>query len=191
MNDTNTTSHSNAFATAAEHVLGIEGGYSNHKADSGGATNYGITEALAREHDCDGPMRELTRRTALHIYHDHFWGWMHLDEVHALAPIVARELFDAGVNVGRRRVWRWLQRALNVLNRGGRDYADIATDGWPGQNSLQALRAYLRTRPSDGGRVLAALLNAMQAHHYLTLAEDRPKDEAFVFGWVKQRVLRD
>jgi len=181
---------SEAFRNAVVHVLDVEGGFSDHQADSGGATHYGITEALAREHDYTGPMRDLPQATALQIYHDHFWAWMHLDEVHAIAPPVACELFDAGVNVGRRRVWRWLQRSLNALNRRERDYDDIAVDGWPGDQSLRALRGYIEDRP-EGGPVLASLLNALQARHYLTLVEARPKDEAFMYGWVKQRVLQE
>ena len=41
-----------------------EGGYANQPADKGGATCFGITEAVARDHGYRGPMRQLRRQEA-------------------------------------------------------------------------------------------------------------------------------
>lgn len=180
--------YSTSFDRAVEEVLGIEGGYSDHEADSGGATRYGVTEALARRYGYEGPMDELPQRRAVEIYHEHFWAWMRLDEVASRSEEVALELFDSAVNCGRERAWTWLQRALNVLNRGERDYEDIEDDGLPGPETLGALQAFLQARPDEGAVVLHEMLNALQGHHYVTLAERRSKDEAFVYGWFLQRV---
>lgn len=177
-----------AFKRNLEDLLNVEGGFVDDPADSGGATNLGVTEALARQYGYEGPMKDLPRAKALAIYREHFWKWMMLDELHDRAPNTTRELFDAGINIGRRRVWRWLQRSLNALNRNQQDYTDIKMDGWPGQNTKQALYAYLSARPEDGDNVLAATINGLQAHHYITIAEARPKDERFLFGWIKQRI---
>lgn len=185
------SSYSDAYDQTLSSVLAIEGGHVDDPADSGGATNYGITEALAREYGYDGPMKHFPRRKAQEIYHEHFWKWMRLQKIHNWAPQTAHELFDAGVNIGRRRVWRWLQRALNALNRNERLYSDIATDGYPGPETLTALHDFLTARPDDGDRVLAAILNSLQAHHYVTLAEARKKDERFLFGWIRQRVIEE
>ena len=42
-------------------VIDREGGYVNHTADRGGATCWGITEAVARAQGHAGAMRELPR----------------------------------------------------------------------------------------------------------------------------------
>jgi lysozyme family protein len=42
-----------------EEVIGREGGYSNHPADRGGATRWGITEAVARAHGYRGVSADL------------------------------------------------------------------------------------------------------------------------------------
>lgn len=180
--------YSQRFESAFEQVLDIEGGYSNHVADSGGKTKFGITEPLAREYDYNGAMRDLSLDEAKSIYYNHFWLWMDLDSIHSIAPLTARELFDAGVNVGRRQVWRWLQQALNALNRNQRDYANIKIDGWPGPNTQNAIRGLIMTRGEDGDEVLSRAIDCKQGAHYLDLAEARPKDQEFVFGWFKQRI---
>lgn len=179
---------SDAFENAAEKILDLEGGYSDHPDDSGGKTNYGITEALAREYGYDGSMRDINQVVALDIYRRHFWDWMRLDEVHEVAPVLAEKLFDAGINVGRRQVWRWLQRVLNALNRQEKDYDDISVDGWPGPETLGALEEFIGKRGAEGDGVITKLIDSMQGHHYLTLAESRPKDESFLYGWARQRL---
>ena len=56
------------FNEAFERLLEHEGGYSNHAADKGGKTMYGITEAVARAHGYVGNMRELSADFAKKIY---------------------------------------------------------------------------------------------------------------------------
>jgi Glycosyl hydrolase 108 len=46
-------------------VIGREGGYSNHPADRGGATRWGVTEAVARAHGYRGDMRSGNLSAAL------------------------------------------------------------------------------------------------------------------------------
>lgn len=45
-----------------EALIDREGGFVDHPADRGGATCFGITEAVARAHGYGGAMRELPRR---------------------------------------------------------------------------------------------------------------------------------
>jgi hypothetical protein len=55
--------------------------------------------------------------------------------------------------------------------------------------TIAALREYLSKRgPADGAKVLLRALNALQGAFYIGLAESRPKDERFVYGWFFNRV---
>lgn len=173
-------------------VTGIilrEGGYVCHPDDSGGATCWGITEALAREYDYTGRMEDLTQEEAKRIYKTAFWDVLHLDDVYALSAAVAEELFDTSVNIGPSVAGGWLQRSLNAFNLKGTTYPDLKVDGLVGPGTLGALGKYLTFRAKDGGEeVLLKSLNALQGAFYLSLAEKREKDETFVFGWFKNRV---
>jgi len=179
-----------SFEKALKHTLGIEGGYSNDPADSGGKTRYGITEAKARAWGYTGDMRELPVELAERIYKRDYWDIIHLDEVAALSEPVALEMFDTSVNCGPSVPVKFLQRALNIFNRGGTDYPDIAVDGLIGRNTLHALGAFLKRRGKLGSDVLVESLNSQQGAFYTDLAERRPKDEAFAFGWFANRVLK-
>ncbi len=56
-----------AFAAAFARLIAVEGGYVNDSADSGGRTNWGITEAVARAYGYNGEMSELPRSLAAGI----------------------------------------------------------------------------------------------------------------------------
>jgi lysozyme family protein len=176
------------FDEAAPRLLKIEAGYSNNPADSGGETNWGITVAVARAFGYLGSMQDMTKAQALIIYRKRYWDAMMLDSVAAVSGVVAEEMFDTGVNMGIDVAGFFLQRSLNLLNRKGSMYADIATDGRIGPMTIAALQSYLRGRPTNGEIVLLRTLNAQQGERYLKLAESREKDEEFVFGWFLNRV---
>jgi lysozyme family protein len=177
------------FERALKHTLGIEGDYVNDPRDSGGATRYGITEAKARAWGYTGPMSQLPLDLAKRIYRADFWDIIRLDQVAALSPALALEMFDTGVNCGIGIPVRFLQQSLNALNREGVDYPDLAVDGVIGQNTLAALGIFLRRRGENGSRVIVEMLNCLQGHYYIDLVERRPKDEAFIFGWFLNRVV--
>lgn len=176
------------FDTLIEPLLGREGGYSNNPADTGGPTNWGITERVARAEGYPGSMQAMTRDTAKLIYRRRYWTAPGFDKVAALSVPLAEELFDTGVNMGVGTAARWLQRALNVLNRGGKDYADLTPDGQVGQATLDALASLQKARGALGFTVLLKALNCLQGAHYIELAEQNPSQEAFAFGWLANRV---
>jgi lysozyme family protein len=176
------------FNTAYDTVLGKEAGYSNDPRDSGGATKYGITEAVARAFGFFLPMNMLTLEKAKAIYRAKYWDALQLDEVARLAPVVAGELFDTAVNLGTGQAGTFLQRALNVLNKEASWYPDVLADGRIGPMTLAALREYMGRRADEGQIVLMRALNALQGAFYVELAERRGKDEAFVYGWLLNRV---
>ena len=104
-------------------------------------------------------------------------------------PRIAAELFDTGVNMGPAVAVTFLQRALTALNRSGRDYPDLVPDGRIGAATLAALDAFLAVRgTSSGETVLLRALEALQGERYLRLAERRPANEAFLYGWLANRI---
>lgn len=177
-----------AFDAAFDELLGIEGDYSDDPADSGGATRWGITEAVARRHGYTGPMNRLPLAIAKEIYRASYWDAQQLDTIAMLSHRIAWELFDTGVNMGVSQAGEFLQMSLNVFNRQATDYLDIEVDGEVGQATMAALTAFLKRRGKDGETVLLRALNALQGAAYIELAERRDKDERFVFGWFLNRV---
>ncbi len=169
-------------------VIDREGGYVNHPADRGGATRWGITEAVARAQGYVGAMRDLPRDEAVSIYRRLYWQRPAYDQVARRAPLIAAELFDTGVNMGTGTATGFLQRALNALNRAARDYPDIAVDREIGPRTLTALDAFLRVRGAGGETVLLRAIEALQGERYIALAERRPSQETFLYGWLANRI---
>ncbi|HVL78431.1 MAG TPA: glycosyl hydrolase 108 family protein [Sphingomicrobium sp.] len=169
-------------------LLEREGGYVNHPADRGGPTNWGITEAVARAHGYKGAMRTLPRSEAAAIYRRLYWLRPRIDEVAKRSRRIAAELFDTGVNMGPAVAVTFLQRALSALNRNARDYPDLTPDGRIGPQTLQALDSFLKLRGKGGETVLMRALDALQGERYVRLAERRPANEAFLYGWLANRI---
>ena len=185
-----------------DELIDREGAYVGHPADKGGPTRFGITEAVARAHGYGGAIAALPRDEAAAIYRRLFWLRPRFDEVAERCPRVAAALFDTGANMGPAVAATFLQRALTALNRGGRDYPDLTPDGRIGPSTLAALDAFLETRGgrepgSPGGQtarnprgetILLRALEALQGERYLRLAEKRPANEAFLYGWLANHI---
>ena len=169
-------------------TIGREGGYSNHPADTGGPTRWGITERVARANGYQGDMRALSRETAVLIYKTQYLIRPGFADVAALSPRIGEELFDSGVNIGPARPALWFQMALNALNNGGTLYGDVAEDGDVGPGTLAAFKAYLRARGADAESVMLKVLNGLQLAFYIDISRSRAANEAFTFGWVRARV---
>jgi len=169
-------------------VLEREGGYVDHPADRGGETRFGITAAVAHANGYDGAMRAFPMAEARAIYRRLYWEQPRFDAVARLAPNVAATLFDTGVNMGTAVATGFLQRALNALNRGARDYADVAPDGVIGPATLAGVTAFLAKRGAGGEVVLGKAIAALRGERYVALAERRPTNEAFLYGWLDNRI---
>lgn len=169
-------------------LLDREGGYSNHPADRGGPTNWGITQAVARTHGYSGTMQALSRNSAKEIYRDTYWKAPGFANVASVTAQVAAELFDTGVNMGTGVASGFLQRALNALNRNQQDYADLKIDRKIGPATIKALQAFCTIRGKKGATVLTKALDALQGERYIALAESRPANEAFLYGWLANRL---
>lgn len=166
--------------------------YTNDPKDSGGPTKYGITQAALSAHrgyTCSAmDVANLTREEAVEVYTKAYVIAPGFDRVAALSNGIATELVDTGVNCGPAVATTMLQRVLNAFNGEGRLYADIPTDGGCGPATLAALKAYLLKRGPEGELVMLRALNALQGERYIDIAERRSSQEAFVYGWMKERV---
>ena len=142
-------------------LLKHEGGFSDHPADPGGKTRFGITEAVAREVGYRGDMRELPIDLAKRIYKERYWDAVRADE---LPEAVRYVVFDAAVNSGPRQAIRWLQRAA-----GAKD------DGIIGPQTLAAVRA------ADPEQLVRRML--AQRLRFMTGLPNWP---AFGRGWARR-----
>ncbi|AVE56017.1 hypothetical protein APD02_12175 [Acinetobacter baumannii] len=172
-----------------DELIKREGGYVNNPADRGGATKYGITQAVARENGWNGNMKDLPLEFAKSIYRKQYWLEPRFDQVNALSPSVAEELLDTGVNCGTGFAKPLLQRALNLLNNQGKaGWPDLKVDGVYGSATLGALKTYLSKRGKDGEKVLVRVLNIMQGQRYIEICERNKSQEQFFYGWIANRI---
>lgn len=165
-----------------------EGDFSDNPADKGGATRWGITEAVARKSGYAGDMRALPRGFAVAVYTKQYINGPGFNKVHALSAAIGEEIIDTGVNMGISVPGPWLQRILNAMNQQARTFPDLVVDGDIGPATLAALRSVLEQRGADGERVIVRALNCLQGVRYLELTEKRAANEAFFFGWMLNRV---
>lgn len=173
-----------------------EGGYVDNVDDSGGETNYGITYQTAmtfghewKHYNWDGGISSMPLSFAQDVYAYEYYYHPKINLVAEESQLLAKELFDTGVNTGSKTPIKWMQRLLNVLNNKGEYYSDIEVDGYLGSGTIGAYKKLCNRRGnSQAENIMYNGLNAMQAVHYIELAESREKDESFVYGQLLHRV---
>lgn len=173
-------------------LIGKEGAYSNNRHDAGGETMWGITTAVARANGYKDAMADMSRDVAEAIYLREYFIKPGFDRIAIVSPDIANELLDTGVNMGVGVAGKFLQRSLNVLNKSHGPspmFEELVADGGVGEKTVAALAAYLQTRGRAGERVLLRMLNSLQGVRYIEIAEARPANEEFVFGWFDNRVV--
>lgn len=163
-------------------IIEREGGYVNNPNDRGGPTRYGVTEAVARANGYSGDMRSLPRDFAVKIYTLRYWIDPRFNDVASFSTQIAEELTDTGVNMGPRVAAMFLQRALRAFVNN-----KLVVDGRIGPATLGALDKYLTERGTAGISVMLKALNGQQATRYIELAEVRPQNRDFVYGWIAHR----
>lgn len=169
-----------------DHVVNLEGQYGNDPYDSGGQTKYGITEQVARANGYTGHMSALPLQTAKDIYASEYIKKPKLDQIYDIDAKLGEDLIDFGINQGTATSIKMLQRWLNAFNDGGKYYADQTVDGKIGPSTLGQLNAFIKQRGSQDTLLLA--VRCTQGTHYLEISEKSPKNERFLYGWIKNRV---
>ncbi len=113
---------SEGFQAALDHVLLMEGGYTDDPYDPGGPTNLGITLADlatyrgaeitdANAEELNAAVKALTAAAVAPIYLSRYWRPSRAD---VLPPALALFHFDTAVNQGISAAARMLQQALSV-----------------------------------------------------------------------------
>lgn len=160
--------------------------YTNDPKDSGGATKWGVTEQLARQDCYSGDMRELCAARAHDVYVRQVWEKIKGDDLLSLSPECSAILFDVAVHMGNGRAGAFLQRALNVFNDRESRWDDITVDGGIGPVTLSTFAEYLKQRDAS---VMFKTLDAMATMKRVSIAENREKDEKFVYGWLRRESI--
>ena len=121
------------FDEIIEVVLAHEGGFVDDPDDRGGATNWGVTQAVWEDYLEDEftseDVRNFTREQAIELYEEEFWKPSQAEKL----PEEIREIyFDMCVNHGQRNAVKILQCAVNA--KGG----NLDVDGAIGPNTIKA-----------------------------------------------------
>lgn len=156
------------FEQAVQRILQLEGGRSNHPADRGGLTKYGISQRAYPKLSIDA----LTEGQAREIYRRDYWQ-PNFDRIADQSK--AGKLLDLCVNLGPKGGVTVLQQALND------EGCAVEVDGQFGPRSLMAvnlmpLREFLRT------------VRARQVRHYVDLTLKDASQLAFLDGWIRRAV---
>ena len=182
------------FKDSVARVLDIEAGYSNDPVDRGGETICGVARKFwpdwegwlivdrMKEKDIEPTVTPQLKALAEQLYRVHFWNRVHADELENSE--VAFEVFEIAVNASVNKASLLLQEALNLLNRNGKSWPELALDGAIGPRTVANVRVILRER--NGARSLVRAINALQAEHYLRLARKSPTQERFLRGWLER-----
>lgn len=175
-------------------TLKHEGGYDNDPDDVGGETFKGISrvynpswkgwsviDSLKRAQGFPNTAlnNDILNKDVKDFYKERYWDVNLLDQ--CPSQPVANEMFDTGVNMGPGRAGKFLQMALNLLNKNGKLYSDIVEDGQVGRNTLKALNACLAYR---GDEYLYKILNILQGMHYINYMTKSPTQEKYAYGWL-------
>lgn len=142
----------NLFRRALEHVLEMEGGFSNDPVDPGGPTNKGITIgvfAAWRDEPLNGrtrgrllsDLKSISDETVRAIYKARYWDLAHCAEFPAAIALMH---FDASVNHGVGTAVRFLQRAVGVDADG--EVGPMTRKAVRARDVSRTLEAYARLR---------------------------------------------
>lgn len=181
-----------AIAAILAAVYADEGGYVNHPADPGGATNYGVTEQVARQAGFTGAMRDFPMHCseAQQVCADAVYVRNYIERpgylpLIPIEPAVADELVNTTVNMGPARPGKWFQQSLNEL--AGAQL--VVVDGKVGAQSIAAYRLLQQRHGKVRSCVLMLdRLDARQLAEYDRLVRRNPKLKAFHRGWVNRRI---
>lgn len=159
-----------AFLQSLPFVLRWEGGYVNHPADPGGATNKGVTQKVydswrAQQGLATRSVKELEDSEMHALYESGYWLPPKCDKLDEPLNLVQ---FDTAVNMGVGRAAKFLQKAVGA-----------SVDGSIGPGTLQCVAN------CDPGDALVAYCDTREAY-YRSLVANNPKLGVFLKGWMNR-----
>lgn len=173
------------FDRAMQFVEHWEGGFIDDPQDPGGATRYGISlrflRSLAPElGDVDGDgdvdaddIMALTPDRARELYRANFWAPLGLD---GIGILLALPLFDASVNMGRRRAVTICQETVRDLG------VPVTVDGVMGPRTREACLLVLKCRHREIGDRFCL----RRCEHYSAIVENNISLSRYMRGWVNR-----
>jgi lysozyme family protein len=159
-----------SFDNALKFVLKQEGGYSNHPADKGGATNKGIIQSVYNRYRRDKNLsirsvKDIEDKEVKEIYENQYWDKIRAQYIKAPLGLV---LFDTAVNFGVSGSIRRLQKALDVP----------VTGSWT-QNISDVIHT------CDAGKI-ALVICRMRMDWRNYIAKHDPSQKVFLKGWLNR-----
>lgn len=172
----------------ANEILRREGGFVNDPADSGGATNHGVTigtmRKLGLDLDKDGDIdvndvKQLSLYQAREIFLKEYF---HRTRISDLPVILHATVFDTAVNSGPKTAIKFLQDVLNKM-----EFPCGAVDGWIGRKTIMSAEK----AAWQAGAFLLDAYGIERRNFMFRLADRRPKDRKFCVtragdkgGWI-------
>lgn len=162
-----------------EAILVREGGYVNHKADRGGATNFGVTigtysRYLGRSASIKD-VKNMSKDTARDIYRKNYYDKPRLNMLHT---DIQAQMFDCSINHGSKNPIKWLQKITNQAIGAG-----LTVDGMIGNLTAKAVNSFVDLA---GEQVSNNALVEERIEFYERLIQRKPSQEVFRRGWMKR-----
>lgn len=160
-------------------ILRREGGYVDHPADRGGATNYGVTQQTLAEYlgrtVTKDDVRDMDIELAREIYRKNYYYGPKIDRLpESIQPFI----FDCAINHGPVRAIKFVQKVCNDAGVA----APIGVDGKMGPATERAA-----TSTQNGlGLVFLNELIEERRRFYRSIVERDPTQEIFLAGWMNR-----
>ena len=173
------------LATIVEFIIASEGGYVNHDADRGLATNYGISSLTWSDYvdkhkhlsvTLPKTVRGITRDIATVYYHDRFRA----SGIWRLPPDLWYVVFDFEVNAGRNAIEELQKLIVIQMNP-----TDLDIDGILGPMTEGYVAGYCSEWTV---RRLVYELTKRRLGYYVDLVLLDHSQEVFLRGWTKRTV---
>ena len=115
------------------------------------------------------------------FFKDKYWNANDLDE---FSQVLAEEIFIIGLNVGVAISAKFLQKALNYLNKDGVLYDELIVDGNVGKKTLKAINS-LNEKGGDE-KALIEMINTFQRSEYMGYMNGDSTQKKHARSWFKK-----